>query len=241
MTRLGLVALVILAAVGGAYGAELRGVSAGSRVRVSSPSVADGAVIGTLAAVESDAIVIRPRSGDPPLRVPFGADTKVELSVGRRSKWARGAMMGAAIGAAPGLLLTFGDYSGDVSGDGPSPAAVAAMGAAGGALVGAAVGWALKSDEWQEVHLSTAGVGLIPRRGGIAVSVWVGWGANRSNGRQRGQAWGRRRKVRRGPAPSVVDADRSGALDGHRGSEPRGVAQDARASGTGCGDGRHSG
>jgi hypothetical protein len=56
-------------------------------------------------------------------------------------------MMGAAIGAVPGLLLTFGDYSSDVYGDGPSPAAVAALGAVGGVFVGSAIGWVIKKNE----------------------------------------------------------------------------------------------
>jgi hypothetical protein len=53
------------------------------------------------------------------------------------------------------------------------------MGAAGGALVGAAVGWAIKKDEWQEVSVPNAAIGIIPWRGGVAASVHVSWGAHR--------------------------------------------------------------
>jgi hypothetical protein len=38
-------------------------------------------------------------------------------------------MVGAGIGAMPGVLLTFGDIGSDVHGDGPNPAAVSAIGA----------------------------------------------------------------------------------------------------------------
>jgi membrane associated rhomboid family serine protease len=179
MTRIGLVVFAVLLGSGAAFGADLAGIPTGSRVRVSSPTLASGAVIGTLAGVEAHAVVLTPRPGDEPLRVALDAGTKLELSVARRSQWARGAMMGAAIGAVPGLLLTFGDYSSDVHGDNPSPAAVAAMGAVGGALVGAAVGWAIKRDDWQEVSLPNAGIGLIPWCGGVAASVHVSWGAHR--------------------------------------------------------------
>ena len=179
MTKNGLVVFAVLLAGGTAFGADLASIPVGSRVRVSSPTLSSGAVVGVLAGVEADAVVLTPRAGDQPLRVVFGAGTKLELSVGRRAQWARGGMMGAAIGAVPGLLLTFGDYSSDVHGDGPSPAAVAAMGAVGGALVGSAIGWAIKRDEWREVNLPTAGVGLVPWRGGVAVAVHISWGANR--------------------------------------------------------------
>lgn len=178
MTRIALAAGAVLLAGGAASGADLATIPVGSRVRVSSPTGGAGPLIGTLAGVEANAVVLTPGPGDRPVRVSLAAGTKIEVSAGRRSQWARGAMMGAAIGAVPGLLLTFGDYSTDVHGDGPSPAAVAAMGAVGGALVGAAVGWAVKRDEWREVRLPIAGIEVVPWRGGVVAAVHVSWGAH---------------------------------------------------------------
>ena len=183
MTRVGVVVLTMVIAGGRAVGADTADIPTGGRVRVSSETLPSGAVVGTVTSVEVDAVVLTRRAGDPPVRIALDAGTKLELSVGRRSQWARGALMGATIGAVPGLLLTFGDYSSDVHGDGPSPAAVAAMGAVGGALVGAAVGWAIKRDEWREVRLPTAGLGLLPWHGGVAAAASVSWGAHRSKGR----------------------------------------------------------
>jgi hypothetical protein len=110
------------------------------------------------------------------LRFPVAEIQMLEVSSGRKSQAGRGAMIGGAIGAMPGLLLTFGDYSEDVHGDGPSPAAVAAMGAAGGALVGAAIGWALKTEGWLPAEMPRAGVAFLPLRGGAAVSFRMTWG-----------------------------------------------------------------
>jgi hypothetical protein len=179
MTRIAIVVLAALVGSGPALGADLAGIPTGGRVRLSSPTLASGVVVGTLVAVEGQAVVLTPRLGDEPIRVDLDADTKLELSVARRSQWARGAMVGAAMGGIPGLLLTFGDYSSDVHGDGPSPAAVAAMGAVGGAVLGAAVGWAIKRDEWREVNIPNAGIGLIPWRGGVAGTVQISWGPHR--------------------------------------------------------------
>ena len=86
-------------------------------------------------------------------------------------------MVGAAIGAAPGLLLTFGDYND--AWDTPSAAVVAAMGAAGGALVGAAVGWAFKAEQWRNVGVPAADLAITPLRHGVAASLRVVWGARR--------------------------------------------------------------
>jgi hypothetical protein len=180
VTRSGPIVVAVLLGTAPAFAADLADLPPGSRVRVSSATLASGAVVGTLVSIDAHEVVVLARGPrDAPVRIALDEGTKVERSGSRRSQWARGAMMGGAIGAVPGLLLTFGDYSSDVHGDGPSPAAVAAMGAAGGALVGAAVGWAIKRDDWREVSLPSAGLALMPWRGGIAASVHVSWGAHR--------------------------------------------------------------
>jgi len=183
MTRLALAVVLGLMLGGSVRADELPSILPGSRVRVSSSTLASGSAIGSFVGVESESVVLGNAAGGSPFRVPLNTISKLEVSVGRRSQAGRGAMIGAAIGVTPGLLLTFGDYSSDVHGDGPSVAAVAAMGAAGGALLGAAIGWALKVDRWQVVEGPVAGVAVVPLRGGAAVSVRLDWGADRANGR----------------------------------------------------------
>jgi len=81
-------------------------------------------------------------------------------------------MVGAAVGAMPGLFMTFGDYNTDNG----SPAAVSLVGAAAGAAIGSLVGLALKSEDWvpTDVAAVTAGIAPIPR--GVSFSLSVAWG-----------------------------------------------------------------
>jgi hypothetical protein len=173
--------LVILAVGARAYAGESVLAEVGSRVRVTSFSDAS-LRIGTVAAIEADALVLRRAGDDSTLRIPIGELRRLEVSSGKRSQAGRGAMIGAAIGALPGLLLTFGDYSDDVHGDGPSPAAVAAMGAAGGAAVGAAIGRVVKTERWVPAGLHNAGVAVVPARGGVAFALRIAWGSGVQGG-----------------------------------------------------------
>jgi hypothetical protein len=170
------VALVSCAQAHGATpSAQTAAVSVGSRVRITS-GPGGQPTIGTVAALEADAVVLRHSRTEALLRLPVAEIQMLEVSSGRKSQAGRGAMMGAAIGAMPGVLLTFGDYSDDVHGDGPSPAAVVTMGAAGGVLVGAAIGWALKTERWLPGEVPKAGVAFTPLRGGAKVSFRMTWG-----------------------------------------------------------------
>ena len=175
MTRPGFGGLTAMLICSAASASELPDVVPGSRVRVSSPALASGPAVGSLMRLEPGSILLDQGKGQPALRVPLDPHVRLELSLGRKSQAVRGAMIGAAVGVAPGLLLTFGDDND--GGDVPSPAVVAAMGAAGGALLGAAIGWAVKAEQWQEVGLPAAGVSFVPLRGGVAASIRVTWGA----------------------------------------------------------------
>jgi hypothetical protein len=151
-------------------------VAVGSRVRVSTPEAGPVPLIGGVVGLEPDAIVVQGEGSQAPRRIPLGPTTSVEISGGRRSKAGRGAVLGAAVGAMPGLLMTFGDYNSDPT---YSPGAVAAVGAAAGAALGAAVGCALKSERWLPAEVPSVTAGVVPLRGGVGFSMRVAWG-NRS-------------------------------------------------------------
>jgi len=161
----------------GAYAADGPGEaiepSVGSRVRITS-SAHGGPVIGTLLSIEVNALVLRRAGSDAASRIPVDEIRTLEVSRGRKSQVGRGAMIGAAAGVMPGLLLTFGDYSSDVHGD-SNAGAVAVIGAASGALVGAAVGWALKTENWVAGEVPRAAIAAVPVRGGVALSFRMTW------------------------------------------------------------------
>jgi hypothetical protein len=168
---------VSLAWCASAYAAEdpvgPASLSAGRRVRVtSSPDVEP--VIGSVVSVEADAVVIRHAGSNVVSRIPMAEIRKLDVSLGRRSRAGRGAMIGAAVGVMPGLLMTTGDYSSDVHGE-SNAATVAVAGAAGGALLGAGIGWALKSESWRPSEVPSAAVSAAPVRGGVAVSLRLTW------------------------------------------------------------------
>jgi hypothetical protein len=143
----------------------------GTRVRATGPALGAEPLIGTVVGLEPGAVLVQGRGGTP-IRIAVAPTTRLEVSGGRKSQAGRGAMLGAGIGAMPGLFATFGDYN---TYD-PNPVAVAAIGAAAGAAVGAAVGWALKSEEWVPAEMPAVTAGVAPVRGGVAFSVRVAWG-----------------------------------------------------------------
>lgn len=169
------VVLILCAPAHAAEGlTEPTGPPVGRRVRITS-GVAAERVIGTVLSVELDAVVLRHAGSEAPSRIPIRDILKLEVSGGQKSQVGRGALIGAAVGVMPGLLLTFGDYSSDVHGDSHA-ATVAAIGAASGVVLGAAIGFALKTDEWVPSEVPRAAVAAFPLPGGAAVSFRMTWG-----------------------------------------------------------------
>jgi len=164
-------ALILFSAT--ASPAETAVVGVGSRVRIFAPEVGGEPVIGRVVNLEAGALVVQGADGEPPKRVVLGPTTRIDVSGGRTSKAGRGALLGVAFGAAPGLLMTFGDYNSDPD---VSPGYVALVGAAGGAAVGAAIGWAIKSEKWLPAKAPQIAAGIAPVRGGFGFSLRVAWG-----------------------------------------------------------------
>jgi hypothetical protein len=144
----------------------------GSRVRVTSRETGPQPLIGQVVALEPGAVVVAGEGGTGQKRVPIAPSTTLEVSTGKKSRATRGAMVGAAVGAMPGLFMTFGDYNTDKG----SPAAVFLVGAAAGAAIGSLVGLALKSESWVPANtpVVTAAIAPIPR--GVSISLSVAWG-----------------------------------------------------------------
>lgn len=156
----------------------------GSRARVTTDD-SGRPTIGTVVSVGVDALVLKAEGRDELWTVAPASILRLEVSGGSRSRWADGALVGAGIGAMPGVLLTFGDIDSDVHGDGPSPVAVAAMGAVGGALAGAAIGRLIKAERWLGCDVPRASVAVWPVRHGAAASLRIAWGGDPSGLRRR--------------------------------------------------------
>jgi hypothetical protein len=177
LDRVVLVGLLVLSLPGGAGAQESELLAVGSRVRVGSSEAGAQPLVGRIVALEPDALVLLGEGDRPQTRVPVTRSTRLEVSGGRRSKAARGAMLGAAAGALPGLLMTFGDYNTDKG----NPAAIALAGAAAGAALGSLIGLALRSEEWLPARMPAVSASVAPVRRGAAISFSLTWGRGPRN------------------------------------------------------------
>ncbi len=144
--------------------------ASGSRVRVTAPDCALRGQAATFRALRADTLVLETTE------CPLSSVTRLDVSRGERSRWARGLgvgfLGGALIGAAYG-----GTHAGTDAWDLPTDVAVglgAAFFGAGGGLVGGIAGYFIKTDRWEEVPLERLSVSLAPQRdGGFALGFSV--------------------------------------------------------------------
>jgi hypothetical protein len=167
-----LVGLALLCLPEGLRAEETGAVAVGSRVRVTSQEAGAQPLIGQVVALEPGVVVVIGEGGIGKERIPVTPSTTLEVSRGKKSQAARGAMIGAAVGTMPGVLMTFGDYNTTKG----NPAVVALVGAAGGAAIGSLVGLALTSERWLPADVPVVAVGIAPIPRGASISVSVLWG-----------------------------------------------------------------
>jgi hypothetical protein len=145
----------------------------GQRVRITAPSAGLNRTAGTVWAVRGRQIILEPDSPRPAWgRSGFQADSldvavsldsvrALEVSVGRHGHAGVGAVIGAAI-VGTGFGISAGSCTGFLC---PSPGAVAAVGGFLGGLIGGLVGSGIVTDDWSNVPLGGARIGLIAPRG----------------------------------------------------------------------------
>ncbi len=102
-----LATLLLVAPVSAGLTAQERPqVGPGTRVRITPTDDEAPRRIGTLARVTRDTLWLAPRAGADPVIAPRSGVRRLEVSLGRRSHVARGALIGAIVGgAATGLFL----------------------------------------------------------------------------------------------------------------------------------------
>jgi hypothetical protein len=145
----------------------------GARVRVSTSSAADERIVGTLAALQSEALVVDVEGHSEPVTLPVASVTRLEVSTGRKSKTATGAGIGFGIGAAAGtvLALMFCSDPDNACGAGSFLGGSVLLGLPG-AGVGALIGSGIKVERWETVPLDRIRVGLTSQPGRpLALSV----------------------------------------------------------------------
>jgi len=143
----------------------------GDRVRVTAPGLVPGRAVGSVLAL-SDTLLLQDDAGESLLAIPIASVIHLEVSRGRRSRWARGLGVGFLGGALVGAV-----YGGTNAGTGPGeidlPTDVAmglsaAFFGAGGALVGLVIGAMIRTDDWVPVPAERLVVALVPPVAGTA-------------------------------------------------------------------------
>jgi len=142
-----------------------------TRLRVTAPELGKKPLVGTLAAVEPDVILLHVDGAARPLTVRRDLVTKWEISRGRHSHVARNAAWGLVGGVVVGAVIGAASYNEDgLFSQGESVGLGAAffggIGLVGGALLGVN-----KTESWDEVDQHSLRLGVAPVPRGVGVSV----------------------------------------------------------------------
>ena len=151
----------------------------GSRVRFKAPGVVSGRVQGIV--VDRSATALTIVVDQAPLLVERNAVTELDMSTGRRRRWAEGLLLGVAAGVAIGYATNVEDCFRSTIGIAPtfdpctrSEAITYAMFFT--APIGTGLGYAFRTDHWKRMPLESLRVGLVPARGrGARFSIALGW------------------------------------------------------------------
>ncbi len=129
-------------------------------------------LVGTLVAIDEQKVVVRLDGRGEDSTVPRAAITRIEVG---HSQYGKGALVGAAVGAAVFVGLGLA-YCSSSNGGCASPnqevykAGLAWSGL--GALIGTFAGG---RDHWEPVELDRVRITLSPRRGGLGLSASIGF------------------------------------------------------------------
>ena len=134
----------------------------GARVRVRPVAAPGDWVHGTLVSADADGIGLLPENAPPlagsELRLPRGSVARLEVATGRKSRWLRGLVVGAALGVAMGFAIDVDPEKCQYD-DNYACSRGEAVGILGGVLgaVGAGVGAMVRTETWMPVALDALG------------------------------------------------------------------------------------
>jgi hypothetical protein len=148
-------------------------VEAGSRIRVTAPTVGADELVGMCVEVDATRLRVQAEEQASPLTISLTDVTRLEVSQGRKSNALAGLGIGFLGGAAIGAVL--GSAAGREEG-GPETLCTgdktecAVFGAAVGGVafgaIGAGIGALAKTERWEEVPLDRLRVSIVPLRDG---------------------------------------------------------------------------
>ena len=144
-------------------------VEAGSRIRVTAPTVGADKLVGMCVEVDATRLRVQAEEQASPLTISLTDVTRLEVSQGRKSH----ALAGLGIGFLGGVVIgaVFGGaVASDIdvcdTNEENCKIIFAAVSGFGGGLVGLFVGAQFESDRWEEVPLDRLRVSIAPLRDG---------------------------------------------------------------------------
>jgi hypothetical protein len=148
-------------------------ITAGMRVRILAPGVSPSKVIGTVAKVSDDSVIVNIPGRSEPVSILRDKIARLDVSDGPRPRGvdsAIGAGIGAGIGAV-GCALGNGSGSRHVVSTGAAAGVCALLGAGLGALIGAAIP---PGEHWKTISESRYRISFAPRldHGAILAVAW---------------------------------------------------------------------
>jgi hypothetical protein len=138
----------------------------GSRIRIEVPTVLEGRFEGTVKEIDEQSLLIE-LENRPVIRVPRQAITQLDVSLGRRRQFRKGAMIGAGIG----VLVIFGLNGEGIEESGVTKFEYIAVGLIPGAIWGAGIGALVKAERWAAVPIAPASVSSPAIRGGRVITL----------------------------------------------------------------------
>lgn len=137
-------------------------VTPGDTVRVTAPASYNG--VGTVAALENDALVVEDEVRADPVAVPLSSVQRLEVLRGKKSRIVAGALIGGGAGLALGVAAAASCEGHDTLCAGNNEYLIFALPAALlGLSLGALIGWIIQVDRWVEVPVDDVRVGYSPQ------------------------------------------------------------------------------
>ena len=158
-----------------AHAQSISNLAIGTRVRVTSPAILTWTAQGIVTENQNGWLALYTNTGT--VRVSAETLTRVQTSRGHRRRTTRGTAMGGLAGVAAGALIIGADTADGVID--PECGELHCFGygfrfvlIGAGLAAGALVGHLWQSDDWGDIPLPTASVGLLPRQpGGSLIRV----------------------------------------------------------------------
>ena len=151
----------------------------GSRVRFKAPGVVSGRVQGIV--VDRSATALTIVVDQAPLLVERNAVTELDMSTGRRRRWAEGLLLGVAAGLGIGYATNVEDCFPNTIGIAPTFDTCKRSEAITYAMfftlpIGTGIGYAFRKDHWKRMPVESVRVTLVPTLGrGASMSMALGW------------------------------------------------------------------